>query len=568
MMKSSRILLGILVFSTSLSLASSARAATGFGALTGVVLDGNAIPQMGASVSLIEEATGVALRTQLFTNQRGTFSDARVPVGFYEVRVTLAGFLPSIQRNVRVISNLSTLVKVELTTVFASLDRLRHGPAVTTASADDWKWIVRTSAATRPILQILDDNTAILSNSPDIAQNRPSRVEVELTSGSQNPGSISNLPDAPSTAFAYDQPLGSMGQLLLAAQMSYGRDLSAPAVAAIWTPQGNNAVSSLTVRQTPLGPDGFSFIGARLAQRNSIGFGDHVTLHYGGEVLLASLGHTTESLRPSADLDVRFSPEWTAHLLLASEPDSQAPPSSAALDAAIAELDDFPAMLIRNGRPILAGGWHEELGVGRKIGQRTTIETAAYHDRSSDTPVFGRGAVSNPDFLEDPTSNAFAYDAGVFDSWGARAAVRQKLSSDLDLVAVYAFAGAMVPGDLDLEGQVRDALNTRYRHSVALRLSGKIQRTKTQFGIGYKWINGGALTRQDAYGEAAYDIDPYLSISFRQDLPGSFWNGRWQALAEVRNLLAQGYAIIPSQDGAILLTPACRTIRGGLSFQF
>ena len=569
MTRSSRILLGgVLVLGVGLSMGTPARAASGFGALTGIVRDGNAIPQMGASITLIEESSGVALHTQLFTNQRGTFADARVPIGLYEVRVTLAGFLPSVQRNVQVISNLNTLVKVELTTVFASLDRLRHGPTVSSTSADDWKWIVRTSAATRPILQMVDGNTAIISNLPDVAQERPTRVEVDLTSGSPNPGSISNLPDAPSTAIAYDQSVGSMGRLLLAAQMSYGRDLSAPAVAAIWTPLGGNAVSSLTVRQTPLGIEGFSFIGARLAQRNSISFGDNVTLHYGGEVLVASLGRTTESLRPSADLDIRFSPEWTAHLLLASEPDSQAPPSAAALDAAIAELDAFPAMLVRNGRPILSGGLHEELGVGRKLGSRTVIETAVYHDRSSDTAVFGRGNVSNPDFLEDPTSNAFAYDAGVFDSWGTRVAVRQKLSGDLDLAVVYAYAGAMVPGDLNLDGQVRDALQTRYRQSVAMRLSGKIQRTHTQFGASYKWINGGSLTRQDAYGEAAYDLDPYLSVSFRQDLPGSFWNGRWQALAEVRNLLAQGYAIIPSQDGPILLTPACRTIRGGLSFQF
>jgi hypothetical protein len=568
MVRTSRILLGILVLGAGLCAAGSARAATGFGSVAGVVLDGNSIPQMGASVALIDELSGVSLHTQLFTNQKGTFADARVPVGLYEVRVTLAGFLPSIQRNVRVISNLSTLVKVELTTVFASLDRLRHAPAATSTSADDWKWIVRTSAATRPILQMVDPSVAIIGNTPDVSQNHPTRAEVELTSGSPNPGSISNLPDAPASAFAYDQSVGSMGRLLLAAQMSYGRDLYVPAVAAIWTPLGGSAISSLTVRQTSLGPSGLNFIGARLAQKNSMSFGDHVTLHYGGEVLVASLGRTTESLRPSADLDIRFSPEWTAHLLLASEPDSEAPPSTAALDAAIAGLDAFPVLLVRNDRPVLAGGWHEEFGISRKLGDRTTIETAVYHDRSSDTPVFGRGNVSNPDFLEDPTSNAFAYDAGSFDSWGTRVALRQKLTNDLDLAMVYAYAGAMVPGDLDLQGEVRDALQTRYRHSLALRMSGKIQRSKTQFAASYKWIDGGALTRQDAYGEAAYDLDPYLSVSFRQDLPGSLWNSRWQVVAEVRNLLAQGYAIIPSQDGAILLTPACRTIRGGLSFQF
>lgn len=566
--QASRVLFGIVALGLCLYGVPAARAANGFGVVTGNVRDANGIPQMGASVSLIQESTGIALSTQLFTNQKGAFVDSLVPAGFYEVHVTLAGFLPSVQRHVQVISNLNTLVKVELTTVFASLDRLRHGPGSPMDTGDDWKWVVRTSASTRPILQDLGNGSVVLASGPDVASAHSTRAEVDLTSGSPNPGSISNLPDTPSSAFAYDLALGNMGRLLMAAQMSYGREVSAPALAAIWNPAGTNSTTTITVRQTQLGSEGFNFSGARVAQHNVMQFGDHVTLQYGAEAIVASLGHTTESLRPSADMDIRFSPEWTAHLLLASEPGYEAPPSAQALDAAISQLDVFPVMLMRNGRPIIAGDWHTEMGVSRKIGQRTTIDAAGYHDRSSDTAVFGRGNVSNSDFLEDPTSDAFAYDAGSFNAFGVRAAVREKISNDLALAAVYAYAGALAPGDMEIESQVRDALQLRYRHSIAVRFSGKITRTKTQFGVGYKWIDGSALTRQDAFGESAYDVDPYLGFSIRQELPGSFWNGRWEAVAEVRNLLAQGYSLIPSPDGTILLTPACRTFRGGLSFQF
>ena len=165
--------------------------------------------------------------------------------------------------------------------------------------------------------------------------------------------------------------------------------------------------------------------------------------------------------------------------------------------------------------------------------------------------------------MPDPYTDAFVYDAGASESWGSRVAYKEKLTDNLDLAAVYAFAGSMSPTDLLADGPVQGALQMRYRHSVAMRMSGK-------FIASYKWLSGPSLTQQDAFGEALYDLDPYLNITIRQQLPipGSFWSGRWQALAEVRNLLAQGYAAMPSQDGQVLLTPICRSFRGGLSFQF
>jgi len=77
-----------------------------------------------------------------------------------------------------------------------------------------------------------------------------------------------------------------------------------------------------------------------------------------------------------------------------------------------------------------------------------------------------------------------------------------------------------------------------------------------------------ALSRQDSYGEALYEMDPFLSVSVRQPLPGTLWSCRWEALADVRNLLAQGYLPVASQDGQLILVSASRSFRGGLSFQF
>ena len=202
--------------------AASVEAAPGYGKLSGVVVDPSGTPQMGATVWVQAEDASPSSAVQLLTNQHGLFSAERLLPGFYSVRVTLAGFLPGIERHIRISSNITTLLKIELDSVFTSFDRLRRHPVEQT-DADEWKWVLRTSAATRPVLQwlegeVLDGNQA---SRAEVARQRRPRGRVELTSGARRPGSAANLADSPATAFSYDQNLGSAGRLLLAGQMSF-----------------------------------------------------------------------------------------------------------------------------------------------------------------------------------------------------------------------------------------------------------------------------------------------------------------------------------------------------------
>src|SRR6266567_2273493 len=89
----------------------------------------------------------------------------------------------------------------------------------------------------------------------------------------------------------------------------------------------------------------------------------------------------------------------------------------------------------------------------------------------------------------------------------------------------------------------------------------------TKFHAGYKWISGSAVSRQDAYGESIYQMDPYLHLMVRHPLP-KWALGRWEAIADCDNLLAQGYVSTSSRDGHVVLVTAFRTFRGGLSVQF
>ncbi len=554
-----------------LALAASAAAKQGYGTISGVVLDPSGTPQMGASVWLISEDAGGRTVAQVLSNQHGAFLTDHLKPGKYAVRVSVAGFLPTMERHVAVMSNLTTLLRVQVETLFSSLDTLRR-KSDAPAEQDDWKWVLRSSTATRTILQWDDTGNEIASNTlgADLPSAQRPRAMVELTNGALRPGSASNLPNAPATAFSYDQQLGSLGRVLVAGQMSYDRGASG-SFAGVWLPSGiagNGPETIFIWRQSRFGAEGMEFQGMRIDHTEHLALGDRIVLLAGAEYLRAGIISSVSSLRPHAQLNARLAPSLTASLIVAANPPSEQWGRTGALESAIDELDSLPPVLFHNGSPVLEGGWHQELSVKRKMGNQSTFEVAAFHDSARDQAVFGTGPAASPEFVQDAFSAAFLYDGGNSSSWGARAAYRQKISEDLEVAAIYAWAGALTPGGelSTTSSDLRDSFMTSNHHSVAARISGKIPRSGTQYSASYKWVSGTTLSRMDQFGEAAYQMDPNLHLSIRQPLPGL--NGRWEALADFSNLLAQGYVTVNGQDSRMMLCPNLRSFRGGVSFQF
>jgi hypothetical protein len=542
------------------------------GKLAGVVRDLTGTPQMGASVEVFAEAPGAASSLDYLTNTQGIFRGDKLSPGLYTIRVTLAGFLPTLQQHVRINPNLTTMVRIELESMFASLEQLRRQPNSAKADADDWKWVLRSAAGTRPILQW--DENAVLTAKGDTAARAP-KILLEFTDGARRPGSVSNVAAAPGTAFAYDQKLGGAGSLLVAGQMSYDES-PAGGVATVWLPTGtigSGPHTAVVLREAKIGNTGVTFRGMRIDQGGAVTLGDRVLLRYGGEYLLVGLGRSVSSVRPRVSVETKLGSEWRGKLVFASQPGAPSAMESggedlqSALVRALDELDAFPALMWRNGRPVLQGGWHEEVSAERRIGENGKLQIAGFHEDSHHTAVFGRGSdLPVQEYFEDVFSSAFAYDGGATSSWGGRLAYREKLNNDVEVTALYAMAGALAPGASN-DGVLRDSLRMTPRHSVGVNVSSKLSRTGGHLTVGYKWISGPAFSRVDAYGESLYQMDPYLHVSLRQQLP-KLGPGRWEAIADCDNLLAQGTVTISTRDGQVALLPAFRTFRGGLSLQF
>lgn len=546
-------------------------AAPNSGKLSGVVVDAQGTPQMGATVTVSSEQMFSASLVELLTNDRGRFSADALPVGSYSIKVTLAGFLPAIEQHIQINSQHTTLLEIVMGSVFSSLEKLRR-PADEQVSSDEWVWVLRSSAATRPVLR-WQDGDIVLDGPPaqvEIVQKRSNHGRLDLTSGADHPGSVSNLADSPGTAFAYDMNVGSHGQLLMAGQFSYEGDSPAGGIVTEWLPSGElgvGSVSSIVMRESRLGPEGPTFRGFRASHDNQFSAGNRVAVRYGSDYVMAGLLGTTMSVRPRAQLAMQLSSSWQVSALVAASPWQDPDGTASVLQSAMNSLDAFPTLLMRNGRPVLESGLHEEIALEHALSKKASLTAAVFHDRSSHTALFGKGAATGSDFLQDYFSSLFAYDGGASSSMGARAVYQQKFNDSLSATVVYDYAGALAVTEDATEAALRDDLSTRYRQSVAARVTTTIPRFGTKLSTSYKWIAGQTVSRQDAFGESLYRLEPYLSMEIRQSLP-CFFPGHMEAVADFGNLFAQGYVPLTTGDGRMVLVPSYRYFRGGLSFQF
>jgi Carboxypeptidase regulatory-like domain len=552
-------------------LAAPLAAARSGGRISGVVLDSAGTPQMGATVLLAPQSELTGSTVKLLTDDRGRFSSAALPSGLYSIQVTLAGFFPAIERNIKVNAGHPTVLQIMLGTVFSTLEKLRR-PSGEPVSADDWTWVLRSSAATRTVLRWQDAGIPVGSNttSDGVAPRQPVHGGLLVTSGADHPGSVADVPNSTATAVVYDLDLGERGRLLMAGQFSYDDSSSSAGIAGELLPPGGpgtGPVSTLLVRETRLGPGGPIFRGLRLSHDDQFMVGDRVSVRYGAELLMAGFEGTTSTVRPHGEVAVQLSPSWQTSLTIATRPFDDGT-AEGAMQSAADTLDSFPTLLVRRGEPVFEDDLHEELAVRHQLSPRAEISAAVFHDSSNQTAVIGRGDHGGPDFLPNSFSQAFAYDGGASSSTGTRVAYREKISDNLSAAVVYAYAGALAPlNGADPGLPLRDRLDTRYRQSLAGRVSTKIPGLNTKLTAGYKWLDGPTVSRQDAYGESLYQTAPYLSMQISQPLPNAF-PCHMEVQADIGNLLAQGYVQVATRDGYVVLVPSYRYIRGGLSFQF
>jgi hypothetical protein len=566
------------------------------GAITGVVSNNLGIPQMGATVLLYNKQDRALTKIQ--TDARGEFKFAGLLPDLYSIRVSLAAFLPAFKRDIQVQPGMRSALHVSLSTLLSTI-QLSYPAALESGSimSDDWKWILRTGTATRPILRLIEPKPGAAPVDPAqrAAIFSDMRGVLKVSAGEGSVASnIANEADM-GTAFALATSLYGNNLLQVSGNVGYGSQTGTPS-AAFRTSYSRNVAGttpevSLTMRQLFM-PARFS---AALAGNDaalpmlrsmsasfddSAELADGVTLRYGTTLDAVTFLDHLSYFSPYAQLTVGSLDSGKLQFTYTS---GNARPELGAADSIEADLQHdlntlgmFPRISLRGGRSKIQRGEDYEIAYSRRFGSRT-YALSAYHElihNAALSMVSPEGMFSGGDVLPDLFTGNSIFNIGDHQNSGFSAALSQSLGEHITATVTYGSEGALAVGDRELLTNSPDELRSRIRagrkHAATARVNLTAPRAGTHVVASYqvsdqRWAMSGNL-----YSTQPGRQLPGLNVYIRQPLPRvGLLPWRMEATADLRNMLAQGYLPLTTAGGQrVLLVDTPRSFRGGLSFIF
>ncbi len=574
------------------------------GNLLGSVADTGGTPQMGATVQLFNKYERLIART--VTAMDGRFAFTSLPADLYSVRVSLSSFLPVSRDRIAVKAGLDSVLQIHLATLFSSVELSYTVP--TSAMSDDWKWVLRSSPATRPITRFLPD---------DEEQGARAEMRPRIFSGTHAMLSLSGgdggLIDSDSTqgdlgtGFALSTNVMGKNQVQLAGTFGQNTNSgpSALGLCAIYSRDANGGFGeppevTLTVAQLgrlgslPGSPISAAGLGNAPAVRTMslslyevIDPVDQVHIEYGmtGESV-DYLQHTSR-ISPFArvTVDLGNAGQVTAAYSDGGRPDELSAHQqyrAAEVDGhrddladAVNTLARLPQLSERNGRLELQRTQNYEVGYRRTSGSRTYAVSAFYEDVSNGRINVGGNvsSLTGEDLLSDGTSETSTYNVGNYRRQGYLASVNQRMSDSLDLAIAYGRMGGFVANAAGLSqggGGQLSFLDEKNHNVASVNVGAHLPVSGTKVSANYGWVDSGAVIPRHIFTTQNTYTAPGLNVEFRQPLPTFFGlPGRLELTADLRNLLAQGYLPFDTGNGhRLIIVQAPRAIRGGLNFIF
>jgi hypothetical protein len=565
--------------------------AADYGRISGMVSDPQGMPLMGATVQIIGPMLGGLpgggnLVEKIITDAHGRFTIERLLPGLYSLQVTSSTRLPVLRKGIRVGAGQSVDQSFVLADILTPI-RLHVPSGNVTTWGDDWKWVLRTSAATRPILRYRPQPRAKSKTRGAKAPQPQGEHLIAMNPGSSRSHALSGDPGVGSV-FAYSRALSENTDLLVAGSLATGSQSSSVAtVLRREFVRGNPQELSLVVHQlnysdafalgarnTPDGRSNAQAISSNYSQTRRVLRQLILTAGFDLDYLYA--GQNAMSARPYMKAEYELSP---ASSLVVRHGAARVDNGQSLLDR-VGALTSFPRITMQGYRPQLERLTHSEASYTRRVGRKTRVEAAAYHDRYHNAALWGFGDGDTlsglaGNYFANPAADGVTLNAGHYSSSGVRASLARKLGDATEVSLLYAMGDALTAGGTK-EPQtgpakdLRSSLRTRRTQTVGGRLATRIPRSRTSITTSYLWIPAGRLNSVDPVGQANLQIQPYLGVQIRQPLPNlAFLPARIEALADFRNLLSQGYVPVGgSGDESLLITPAYRSFRGGFSVQF
>jgi hypothetical protein len=544
------------------------------------------VTQMGATVMLYDRYDQLVRRA--LTNEEGKFVFDKLVPDTYSIRVSLASFVPAIRRNIAVAAGSENLLQISLANMFSSVDLVSSGPSRGTLMSDDWKWVLRSSQATRPVLRLLPvSSSASARTAGSIFSDTTGLVKVSAGDGeSFTSGTAQDL----GTAFALATSILGTSRVQFSGNIGYTGDSTIPAAGFRTTysrtsDSGSGAQMTLTVHQISLPNRGENTPVLRtiaLGLKDRFDLSEDLHLEYGLMTESVIFLHRVSSMSPFAratyDLgrngSVRFAYssgsqpfEFAAH--------AAGPESNDALNQDLAALALLPRVSRSEGSLQLQRTQNFELGYQIVEGSRT-FSVGAYNESVSNAALTLSGAsgvVPFSDSLPDIGTNDRIFDAGSYTRTGITVGVKQNFGEHLQVGFVTGHTGALAVDDkstaIGTGDSVRGLIHEVDRPWLAANLSTTLPRSGTYVLTSYGWTDPRVLMPDHLYLAQDVNQSTGWNVRLRQPLPIlSGLGGRLEATAELRNLLAQGYLPLEAAGNKAVLTSSPRSVRGGLAFIF
>jgi hypothetical protein len=220
----------------------------------------------------------------------------------------------------------------------------------------------------------------------------------------------------------------------------------------------------------------------------------------------------------------------------------------ASLQNDIAALAMLPRVSLRGGHAEVQRTQNIEIGYRVASGSRV-YSVGAYHEvvrNAAVTMSAPAGELFNPmDTLPELTSNSSVFNIGDYSRSGLTVAMTQQLEGDWAATLAAGRGGVLTTTGTDLPSTeavaLREMIQRTNRLWIRGILTGTVPVTGTRFVSSYQWSDATTLTPGHVYLTQKIYPETGLNVRLRQPLPWSGLGGRFEATAELRNLLAQGY---------------------------
>ncbi len=581
--------------------ASPATRTTLSGSIAGVVRNSNGVPQMGASVFLFNRSE--RLMMSALTNEHGVFGFSLLNPDVYSVRVSLASFVPAVKQKIAVQPGMQSLLYVNLASVLSSIELVYAKPGEGALMSDDWKWVLKESASTRPVLRMLpeggsDPNPSLASSnsgSDSASSSAFSDTQGILHLSAGDAGSLggSSSQSDLGTAFALATSVFGHNQVQLSGNVGYSPRAAMPTAGfrTSYSHDGSGPVVAVTVQQVYLTGQtdgGPALRNMSVSMHDSVMLAERLRLDYGGSFdsvsylehlnSLNRFGRLTYDLGGAGEMKVAFSSGGPPTELLMDSHDSMGPArgDSEALAQDLAALAVLPRLSLLDGHAALQRTQNFEIGYEKRM-RATTLNLTGYSERVNNaamTVVAPEGAFAAGDLLPDISSQNSVLDAGSYQRMGFAASVSRALGEWVQVGSSFGSSGALSAGDQDSDlntaDALRDRLHTTQRFWASARASARLPVTGTVITGSYEWMNYNDTIMPDhVYLTQSPYAETGLNVRVRQPIPSVLgMPGRLEATAELQNGLAQGYLPISQGGQQVMLVQSPRALRGGLSFIF